>query len=687
MPKRGRPPKNKPLNSADPSGRGSSSHHSSHSSANEEDDNPKNEQTDLKLYLPSVDLVPKLLENGYITKLSSMSTIEYHSDEDSNIPMTTDGAPINIDQEDLEHACKDALLFKKYIRDSKNLINKQIEKLEKYEDRFQTPPTSLESSPTPAPIKAIVQRNKYKPKVRKQTTKSNITSSRINIDNDFQDVEGNSVIDAPKSSEYESASEIQTQHSITDDNDDNDDNDEKDDEDDDNDDDDDDNNTSSATQQPQQPQNKINNSSSSNNNSSNNLNPTPNKTIGGKTASKGNGGKVNKNVNTNRPTGKVNESDEDVDIVEVDDHQPANVNRLGTGKNHRNSTMDVDMFQDTDEQPSETESVHSNKSHQTNNSKSTSKNRKGVSKNNSKKKGEDKKRKKQEEEARHHYVGPGVFWASMESYLRPIKDSDIEFITPRSEEQDAKFFEIPQLGTHYSEAWQLEDLERLQPSGSGGKHRQNIRNNRSAIDQTQDDIFGNSLPSLSFGDPKESDQLSISTDEIILGDLSMRLLSTLIDESMLISTPLNQTQQQQQQQQQQQGSGPAIRLNQQIFTSYTPNSQLTLEQRIQQELRSLNLYDDYKLPTSVNQLIPTKEKERDREDDEICEELRILQNSLRAQLAINNDLRLKALKEIKSILVKQDILKRKISSHAVSEKNYQKLMKRDKKKKKLKIIS
>eukprot|EP01132_Coremiostelium_polycephalum_P012285 gene12285-15020_t len=212
------------------------------------------------------------------------------------------------------------------------------------------------------------------------------------------------------------------------------------------------------------------------------------------------------------------------------------------------------------------------------------------------------------------------------------------------------------------------------------------------------------------------DPPSLSTDEFFLGDLSIRLLSSLIEENILVTAPSSTNFNQSQLQQPQQsllnnvgkngggGKSSIIFPNQSPITNYDYNTQLTLEERIQLELKSLGIYDDYSINNNVNltsssssisssnnnhltgstSTTATTCKISEKEDDEICAELRLLQQQLREQMIINNQLKSQSLQGCKSVMLFQETIKKRKQNHISAEKNYLKFMKRDRKKKRLK---
>eukprot|EP01133_Synstelium_polycarpum_P014966 gene14966-17695_t len=264
-----------------------------------------------------------------------------------------------------------------------------------------------------------------------------------------------------------------------------------------------------------------------------------------------------------------------------------------------------------------------------------------------------KHRRNEEEQPKVHYVGPNVFWSAMDPYFRVLAEGDLEHITPKNEEFYTSYFVIPPRGQHYTDVWVTEDAERL--------NRQPQRQQRLTQSQSIDNL-------------DEMGQERCDAPDPFLGDLSMRLLSILVEEN-IVSTSGHQNGLGKAGGSNSGGSGgkSSILLSGEVpSSSYNVATQHSLEERIRVELMSLGLYDDFPLPSN------------EKEDDQICLELRYLQNQLRDYINTNNQLKSQTYATCKTILTKQDHHKKRKQFQATVEKNYQKLMKRDRKKKKLK---
>ncbi|GAM21842.1 hypothetical protein SAMD00019534_050170 [Acytostelium subglobosum LB1] len=259
-----------------------------------------------------------------------------------------------------------------------------------------------------------------------------------------------------------------------------------------------------------------------------------------------------------------------------------------------------------------------------------------------------KKKKREEDTPKVHYIGPNVFWAAMESYFRALNELDLELVTPKGEEFYTKSF------------------ERLAKSGHHLPRQPSRLPHSSSSDNLEDMASSDALSS-----------------DLYMGDLSIRLLSCMIEENILTTTSTAAS-----------SVSGAVSTNSAAAnkspnnkslllpteapsSAFNPTVQASLETRIMHELRALGLYDDY-TATSTS---------ASREDDEICAEMRYLQTQLRDQINANNALKSQAYYSAKMLISKQDTSRKKKQQLLNAEKNYQKLMKRDKKKKKLKTIA
>ncbi|KYR03120.1 hypothetical protein DLAC_00615 [Tieghemostelium lacteum] len=638
MPKRGRPPKNKPLNTADSDGRGPGSHHGSQEKSKKlpksfsSNSNNNNEQN-IKLYIPPIDVLENMISNdniGRISRLCASNNInpdEYlnssdeedkEDEEDLFSDKQVQSQPINMDLDELQAAYDDMLQFRQYILDCKELINQQLETLKRTEK--STLPYQFNRS------SYFRQHNDQTDSFSDMSSMERTNSMGTDIHStqqanyEFQDIEQEGSSTQPMDTDDMNVDPPQ-QHSTT--------------------------SSSKAT----------------------------------------------------RRKNRILESDDDIDIVDVEEsHQQSSSSRQNTfiEGSDQNSQDDLDKSNEDYESGGGREHRGSKKGAPKKNKKKSSSSTSHSNYNEMKKKNkradsgfnDDPPPKNQ-----HHgpTVGPSTFWASMDSYFKFITESDISHITPKSDDYYSRYFNIPSLGQHYTEVWHQEDQDRYGSSSTKPQppHRQ-LRTNSFTTDQEEQQTTTTTTTTSSS---TNDNPLGLLSDEIYMGDLSMRLLSALIEENIVISSPTETSAHPPNS-----NSGEIQLKANQFSNSYSVGSQKSLEQRIQLELKSLGIYDDYVLGspshTSSSQqhqnsiLNPSNNNNNfiysSREDDEICTELRFLQNKLKTQLEINNQIKSQALKECKSILNRQESLKKKKMFQANSEKNYQKLLRRDRKKRRLK---
>jgi transcriptional adapter 3 len=100
---------------------------------------------------------------------------------------------------------------------------------------------------------------------------------------------------------------------------------------------------------------------------------------------------------------------------------------------------------------------------------------------------------------------------------------------------------------------------------------------------------------------------------------------------------------------------------------------LEFEERIRYELKQIGLLDDDENSAVVQ-----------REDDEICEELRKLQKQLRDKIEQNNQTRLKLQSMLETVMPQEEARRKEMQNWAVIEKNFTKMQKLQKKQKKRK---
>jgi len=233
----------------------------------------------------------------------------------------------------------------------------------------------------------------------------------------------------------------------------------------------------------------------------------------------------------------------------------------------------------------------------------------------------------------------------MEPYLRAPTDQDLAYITPKPPRADDSIFTIPPLGVHYLQAWANDDgmgsppirhSSRVLPRGEGGE-----------LEYNNDD---DEAP-----DP-------------IMGDITQRILRSLIDEHIILNRPPSPFPDESplstdgNKENATSSSIPVIPVN-----TYSRAQMIALEDRIRLELRAIGLLDDEELDPA------------EREDDEVCAELRLNQNLLREQIAINNDRRLRLIDLVKPKMREHEEARKQKFTNLAIEKNYQKLIQKKKK--------
>lgn len=178
------------------------------------------------------------------------------------------------------------------------------------------------------------------------------------------------------------------------------------------------------------------------------------------------------------------------------------------------------------------------------------------------------------------------FWQSISPFCKTLAVADLLPLTPQSLSDSDPDFVIPPLGKHYSESSRANEANWSASKGAN-----------SAAGRASGALDG----------------------DVRCGDVTQRILAALIEEKLIV-----------------QPNPPEIHL---LTTSalpldspptadYSRAAMLSLDDRIRLELRSVGLLDDEDDDASGN-----------REDDEICAEIRHLQGQLREQIRVNNERR------------------------------------------------
>eukprot|EP01113_Clastostelium_recurvatum_P036546 TRINITY_DN5225_c0_g1_i3.p1 TRINITY_DN5225_c0_g1~~TRINITY_DN5225_c0_g1_i3.p1 ORF type:complete len:728 (-),score=252.91 TRINITY_DN5225_c0_g1_i3:211-2394(-) len=243
-------------------------------------------------------------------------------------------------------------------------------------------------------------------------------------------------------------------------------------------------------------------------------------------------------------------------------------------------------------------------------------------------------------------VQANVFWQAMEQYFRHITDADLDFIAPTSLRDDDPALNIPALGTHYAQVWASED-------GDDRRHGR-MSGRKGAMDDVH---------------RFEGDDGTDREDQVIVGDLTQRVLQALFEENLVIPHPSSPS-----------DDKPNNPVDDLITSegllppvnNYNKTSMYTLEERLRLELRDLGLLEGDDEPTT------TAVAGADREDDEICIELRALQKQLREQVAINNARKEEILSQIQPQLAAQEQERQRRLEGRDAELRYQRLIKKKK---------
>lgn len=302
--------------------------------------------------------------------------------------------------------------------------------------------------------------------------------------------------------------------------------------------------------------------------------------------------------------------------------------------------------------------------------------------------------------------GRNTFWHDMEAYFAPLTDNDLKFCAPQNPENDEVITSIPPLGKYYKDVWQEEDgqpLSELARSHSLSNTSKGHSSSESMTEEDNDrfgcgDLTSRILSALieenivtqpitqSTGPTSTSasisTSISISTSNVTENGTSTltNLVESTTSQSIVSQPTMNGT-----------ANGIAhlngksengmITLDTSKFLGnftdsinlppdapptydYTPAGMYSLEERIKLELRSIGLLDDEDLDTNQ------------REDDEICSELRKIQKQLRDRIISTNDLRLRLYSLVSHGIQKQETDKKERAANEQLERTYGKVRKK-----------
>eukprot|EP01114_Cavostelium_apophysatum_P009362 TRINITY_DN2247_c0_g1_i2.p1 TRINITY_DN2247_c0_g1~~TRINITY_DN2247_c0_g1_i2.p1 ORF type:complete len:467 (-),score=118.16 TRINITY_DN2247_c0_g1_i2:158-1558(-) len=256
--------------------------------------------------------------------------------------------------------------------------------------------------------------------------------------------------------------------------------------------------------------------------------------------------------------------------------------------------------------------------------------------------------------------GKSTFWTDMEPYFAAFTDFDLRFCAPVNVDADECIVSIPPLGKHYRDVWAEEDSEELERI-------------KSVVVEPPIGIAAENEP---------------GEKPVACGDLTSRILSALIEEDIVPSNTYIQNQTVHTKEngsshledsrflsnlspfKEYYGSGDSNGSGLPIETPPTYDYSFagvhSLEERIKMELRSIGLLDD------------DGQYNSQREDDEICSEIRKLQKQLRDRTIATNVLRSKLQPQVAAAITKEEHDKKERINNANLEKQYLKLMRKKK---------
>eukprot|EP01122_Echinamoeba_exundans_P007557 TRINITY_DN234_c0_g1_i3.p1 TRINITY_DN234_c0_g1~~TRINITY_DN234_c0_g1_i3.p1 ORF type:complete len:400 (+),score=104.34 TRINITY_DN234_c0_g1_i3:447-1646(+) len=191
------------------------------------------------------------------------------------------------------------------------------------------------------------------------------------------------------------------------------------------------------------------------------------------------------------------------------------------------------------------------------------------------------------------YAFAATLWENVKAYFLDLTPDDVESIAPRESLND-NLMSIPRLGVH----WTLSSVD-----ASGRPNPRRV----GSLDQSTDAMMGGGLP-FDLTDRPET--------------LSSRILAALIEDHPVPADVFTIDDMDLNQQGDMGGDLPQE-------ADANLQQQELVDQRVRYELRAVGLMED------------TEMSENPREDDEICAELRQLQQQLRQQIATNNKLKAK----------------------------------------------
>jgi len=269
-----------------------------------------------------------------------------------------------------------------------------------------------------------------------------------------------------------------------------------------------------------------------------------------------------------------------------------------------------------------------------------------------------------------------TFYKFVEPFVRPLTDEDLNEI--ETTDDDPYPYMIPKLGKSTQDRWARDNMGMLDPYsdnplGSGYGLTSGGVNNFGNFNSYG--YGGLNNPASLQGPDSPIDLIGVSKpEEIWCKTVTQRILSSLIDEHVIVDTDMASMEEDDN------GNTNSVTVNGSShntrsegwrFSNPAPIEYERLEDRIREELKYFGLLDD-------EPEIPENEKE----DDEICFQLRYLQESLKKQVAINNARKAKLYEKAKAYLAFQEYEQLVSDVHKQLEKIYLNRMKPGKKGKK-----
>jgi hypothetical protein len=239
-----------------------------------------------------------------------------------------------------------------------------------------------------------------------------------------------------------------------------------------------------------------------------------------------------------------------------------------------------------------------------------------------------------DEEDQQYYSYSGNFWKGISEYIVPFVKADLDFCDiDKIPNLDQKLFQIPNLGTHYKEIWLQEDQQELQEMQQSMEYSSSSMQTRStkgtgSMHRLNDDVASNMSDEM-LSERKDG----TSNKPVRCGDITSRILAALLEDQLVPAHLLTNSY-----------SGGSFQSNtnratgEGNMTISTPTGTTTqqhtmqeIDDRLKKEVLSLNLIDQ-NMMSKIN---------LQKEDDEICSELKRVQSELLEKSQANKQRRAK----------------------------------------------